>query len=168
MAGILWDNWMADKGTFAAYDNDSVYTYYYLRESIHGPSCSLLGQTKLPFGSKPLMMYNGEVSQSVSQSSSLAHLPFSFPELILFLSSPPPHFYSTSAPPIPSPVPPQVTLLLQNGKTSSLPLASHVFVERIQDLPPLEVIEVVHKCIALSRFKDAWHYSLQVSPDRIF
>jgi len=113
--GILWDNWMTDKGTFAAYDNDSVYTYFYMRESIHGPSCNLIGQTKLPYGSKPLMMYNGEV-----------------------------------------------TLLLQSGKTSTLQLASHVFIERIQDLPPIEIMEVIQKCIALSRFKDAWHYSLQL------
>ena len=55
-----------------------------------------------------------------------------------------------------------MTLLLQSGKTSTLQLASHVFVDRIQDLPPVEIMEVIQKCIALSRFKDAWHYSLQV------
>lgn len=112
---IMWDNWLVDKGTFVAYDADNVYSYIYIRESIRGPKCDFIGQTKLPYGSKPMMLYNGEV-----------------------------------------------TLLLPNGKTTTLQLASHVFVERIQDVPAAELVLVIQKCIALMRFKDAWHYSLQL------
>ena len=64
---------------FVAYDDDKMYTYVYYRDTVEGrcllydgclyinfnfsgPSCVFAGNTKLPYGQKPLMLYNGEVS----------------------------------------------------------------------------------------------------------
>lgn len=36
MTGVLWDNWQDDKGVFAAYDDDKVYTYAVHKTTIYG------------------------------------------------------------------------------------------------------------------------------------
>ncbi|KAL5510222.1 hypothetical protein EMCRGX_G005732 [Ephydatia muelleri] len=62
--GVLWDNWPLDKHSiFAAYTDTNISTYVFYRDTIKaGPECVLVGVTKLPFGHKPIMFYNGEVS----------------------------------------------------------------------------------------------------------
>lgn len=65
---------------FVTFNEDSIYTYLYCHDTVQGmddvcnkhlkcivnymlgPLCELIGTTKLPFGYKPLMLYNGEVS----------------------------------------------------------------------------------------------------------
>ncbi|XP_065839406.1 WD repeat-containing protein 19-like isoform X2 [Oscarella lobularis] len=60
--GVLWENWPQDKSVFCAYDAEKLYTYTYFRKTVNGSQCQLVGATKLPFGYKPLMLYNGDVS----------------------------------------------------------------------------------------------------------
>ena len=68
------------KSVFCAYDAEKLYTYTYFRKTVNGTvslkylslaclslsfagsQCQLVGATKLPFGYKPLMLYNGDVS----------------------------------------------------------------------------------------------------------
>ncbi|KAJ8298131.1 hypothetical protein KUTeg_024662 [Tegillarca granosa] len=60
--GILWEYWSLDKGVFIAYDDDKIYTYIYSRESVQGPTVEFAGETRLPYGNIPILMYNGEVT----------------------------------------------------------------------------------------------------------
>ncbi|XP_005286412.2 WD repeat-containing protein 19 isoform X5 [Chrysemys picta bellii] len=60
--GILWENWPIDKGVFAAYDDDKVYTYVFHKDTIQGSKVILAGGTKVPFSHKPLLLYNGELT----------------------------------------------------------------------------------------------------------
>ncbi|XP_014378025.1 WD repeat-containing protein 19 isoform X1 [Alligator sinensis] len=60
--GVLWENWPTDKGVFAAYDDDKVYTYVFHKDSIQGSKVILAGGTKVPFSHKPLLLYNGELT----------------------------------------------------------------------------------------------------------
>ena len=39
-----------------------ILTVAYINFNFVGPSCVFAGNTKLPYGQKPLMLYNGEVS----------------------------------------------------------------------------------------------------------
>lgn len=36
ITGVLWDTWRDDKGVFAAYDDDKVYTYAVHKTTIYG------------------------------------------------------------------------------------------------------------------------------------
>ncbi|XP_064367345.1 WD repeat-containing protein 19 isoform X1 [Dromaius novaehollandiae] len=60
--GILWENWPMDKGVFAAYDDDKVYTYVFHKDAIQGSKIILAGGTEVPFCHKPLLLYNGELT----------------------------------------------------------------------------------------------------------
>eukprot|EP00118_Oscarella_pearsei_P011922 m.83949 g.83949 ORF g.83949 m.83949 type:complete len:1349 (+) comp36373_c0_seq7:62-4108(+) len=60
--GILWENWPHDRTVFCAYDAEKLYTYSHHRRTVNGPQCQLVGTTKVPFGYKPLMLYNGDVT----------------------------------------------------------------------------------------------------------
>ncbi|XP_073198367.1 WD repeat-containing protein 19 isoform X2 [Lepidochelys kempii] len=60
--GILWENWPIDKGVFAAYDDDKIYTYVFHKDTIQGSKVILAGGTKVPFSHKPLLLYNGELT----------------------------------------------------------------------------------------------------------
>ncbi|XP_052278623.1 WD repeat-containing protein 19-like isoform X1 [Dreissena polymorpha] len=60
--GILWEMWGLDKGVFIAYDEEKIYTYMYSREHVMGTRCDLVGSTKLPYGQKPVLLHNGEVT----------------------------------------------------------------------------------------------------------
>ena len=78
---------MSLQHVFLAYNEDKMYTYVHYRDTIEGeelgiwiivlfvivsnfilpisptgPSCVFAGNSKLPYGQKPLMLYNGEVS----------------------------------------------------------------------------------------------------------
>ncbi|XP_061736502.1 WD repeat-containing protein 19 [Nerophis ophidion] len=59
ITGVLWDNWHADRGVFAAYDDDKAYTYAVHKATIHGPRVILVGSTPLVSSPKPLLLYNG-------------------------------------------------------------------------------------------------------------
>ncbi|XP_046901307.1 WD repeat-containing protein 19 isoform X3 [Hypomesus transpacificus] len=74
ITGLLWENWPADRGVFVAYDDDKAYTYAFHKNTIYGPQVELVGNTKLPFSQKPLLLYNGElVCQTQSgQTSTVA------------------------------------------------------------------------------------------------
>ncbi|XP_075715308.1 WD repeat-containing protein 19 [Rhinoderma darwinii] len=60
--GILWENWAMDKGVFCAFDDDKVFTYVYHKDTIQGSKVILAGGTKLPYGHKPVLLHNGELS----------------------------------------------------------------------------------------------------------
>ncbi|XP_053314341.1 WD repeat-containing protein 19 [Spea bombifrons] len=60
--GILWENWPMDKGVFAAYDDDKIYTYVFHKDTIQGSKVILAGGTKLPFSHKPILLHNGELT----------------------------------------------------------------------------------------------------------
>ncbi|XP_068799240.1 WD repeat-containing protein 19 isoform X4 [Struthio camelus] len=60
--GVLWENWPMDKGVFAAYDDDKVYTYVFHKDAIQGSKIILAGGTEVPFSHKPLLLYNGELT----------------------------------------------------------------------------------------------------------
>uniref|UniRef100_A0A8C6ZLX4 WD repeat-containing protein 19 n=1 Tax=Nothoprocta perdicaria TaxID=30464 RepID=A0A8C6ZLX4_NOTPE len=60
--GVLWENWPMDKGVFAAYDDDKVYTYVFHKDAIQGSKVILAGSTEVPFSHKPLLLYNGELT----------------------------------------------------------------------------------------------------------
>uniref|UniRef100_A0A672JFN3 WD repeat-containing protein 19 n=1 Tax=Salarias fasciatus TaxID=181472 RepID=A0A672JFN3_SALFA len=62
ITGVLWDNWHADRGVFAAYDDDKVYTYALHKTTIYGPQVVVVGSTPLLFSQKPLLLYNGELT----------------------------------------------------------------------------------------------------------
>ncbi|XP_013417652.1 WD repeat-containing protein 19 [Lingula anatina] len=60
--GILWENWLSDKGIFVAFDEEKLYTNVYCRETVNESVCELVGVTKLPYGQVPMLLYNGEVT----------------------------------------------------------------------------------------------------------
>lgn len=60
--GALWENWTGDKGVFITYDEEKIYTYLYCRESTKGPIVEYVGESKLPYGMVPIMLYNGEIT----------------------------------------------------------------------------------------------------------
>ena len=41
---------------------ERLHTYVYCQDTLDGSVCQYAGATKLPYGQKPLLMYNGEVS----------------------------------------------------------------------------------------------------------
>lgn len=69
--GALWENWAPDRGVFITYDDEKIYTYMYSRESMHGPVVEYVGESKLPYGNIPILMYGGEITLQ-SQSGRLA------------------------------------------------------------------------------------------------
>lgn len=34
--GVLWENWISNKGVFVAYEEDKVYTYAFHKDTIQG------------------------------------------------------------------------------------------------------------------------------------
>lgn len=36
--GVLWENWISNKGVFVAYEEDKVYTYAFHKDTIQGKS----------------------------------------------------------------------------------------------------------------------------------
>ncbi|XP_063813141.1 WD repeat-containing protein 19 [Pseudophryne corroboree] len=60
--GILWENWALDKGVFCAFDDDKVFTYVFHKDTIQGSKVILAGGTKLPYGHKPILLHNGELT----------------------------------------------------------------------------------------------------------
>ncbi|XP_026990682.2 WD repeat-containing protein 19 [Tachysurus fulvidraco] len=76
ITGVLWENWVNDKGIFVAFDEDKVYTYSFHKDTIHGSKVILAGATKLPFSHKPLLLYNGELTCQ-TQSGKTSSLPLS-------------------------------------------------------------------------------------------
>ncbi|KAG8591696.1 hypothetical protein GDO81_000268 [Engystomops pustulosus] len=60
--GILWENWAMDKGVFCAFDDDKVFTYVFHKDTIQGSKVILAGGTKLPYGHKPVLLHNGELT----------------------------------------------------------------------------------------------------------
>ncbi|KAK3101973.1 hypothetical protein FSP39_007745 [Pinctada imbricata] len=64
--GAVWENWTPDKGVFITYDEEKMYTYLYCRESIRGSIVEYVGESKLPYGMVPIMLYNGEVTLQTS------------------------------------------------------------------------------------------------------
>ncbi|XP_072262418.1 WD repeat-containing protein 19 [Pyxicephalus adspersus] len=60
--GILWENWPMDKGVFCAFDDDKVFTYVFHKDTIQGSKVILAGGTKLPYGHKPVLLHNGELT----------------------------------------------------------------------------------------------------------
>ncbi|XP_073502065.1 WD repeat-containing protein 19 [Phyllobates terribilis] len=60
--GILWENWAMDKGVFCAFDDDKVFTYVFHKDTIQGSRVILAGGTKLPYGHKPVLLHNGELT----------------------------------------------------------------------------------------------------------
>lgn len=59
---VLWDNWLLDKGVFCACDDEKAHLYVFSSDTITGAQCLLASTTKLPFGHRPLMLYNGELT----------------------------------------------------------------------------------------------------------
>ncbi|XP_074649650.1 WD repeat-containing protein 19-like isoform X1 [Tubulanus polymorphus] len=60
--GVLWENWLPDKRIFISYDDDTIVTYLLHKESYKGSKVVQVGNTKLPYGHVPIMLYNGEVT----------------------------------------------------------------------------------------------------------
>uniref|UniRef100_H2YLV9 Anaphase-promoting complex subunit 4 WD40 domain-containing protein n=1 Tax=Ciona savignyi TaxID=51511 RepID=H2YLV9_CIOSA len=60
--GILWENNTFDKGVFIVFDDSTIFTYIFHRESIDGPHVSAVGATHLPFTQRPLLLYNGTLT----------------------------------------------------------------------------------------------------------
>ncbi|XP_033742140.1 WD repeat-containing protein 19-like isoform X1 [Pecten maximus] len=60
--GALWEMWTSDKGVFITYDEEKICTYLYCRESVQGPQVDYAGETRLPYGQVPILLYNGEVT----------------------------------------------------------------------------------------------------------
>ncbi|KAM8939516.1 WD repeat-containing protein 19 [Pelodytes ibericus] len=71
--GILWENWLMDKGIFSAYDDDKIYTYVFHKDTIQGSKVILAGGTKLPFSHKPVLLHNGELTCQ-TQSGKLSNI----------------------------------------------------------------------------------------------
>ncbi|CAB4023346.1 WD repeat-containing 19-like, partial [Paramuricea clavata] len=47
---------------FCAFDEESIYTYIFYRETVQGSRCTMTGTTKLPFAHFPLILHNGELT----------------------------------------------------------------------------------------------------------
>ncbi|XP_059172519.1 WD repeat-containing protein 19-like [Physella acuta] len=71
--GVLWENWLPDKGVFMTYDNEKMYTYIYSMDSVKGSHVSFVGASKLPYGQIPVLLYNGEVTLQTA-SGKMANL----------------------------------------------------------------------------------------------
>lgn len=59
LMGIVWD--INDRNTFILYDNHTIFTYFYNKDSINGTSITKVGTTKLPVKQIPLLLNNGEL-----------------------------------------------------------------------------------------------------------
>lgn len=57
--GVVWD--MNERNTFIMYDNHTVFTYFYNKDSINGTNITKVGTTKLPIKQVPLLLHNGEL-----------------------------------------------------------------------------------------------------------
>jgi len=60
--GVLWETHPFDKDIFIIYNKKEIFTYIFHRESIEGSFVSLVGQTRLPFSQRPLLVNNGTVT----------------------------------------------------------------------------------------------------------
>ncbi|GAB6019440.1 WD repeat-containing protein 19 [Chamberlinius hualienensis] len=60
--GVLWDRSPTDENVFMVYDEEKIYIYYYLRESIRGYKVDLITSEALPKGQTPLLLYAGELT----------------------------------------------------------------------------------------------------------
>ncbi|KAL0273759.1 UNVERIFIED_CONTAM: hypothetical protein PYX00_006365 [Menopon gallinae] len=74
LLGVVWDG--GDRNTFILYDNHSIFTYFYNKDSIYGRSITKVGSTKLPPKQVPLMLFNGELQLETSNGK-IAQLPLS-------------------------------------------------------------------------------------------
>ena len=59
--GVLWDQFLMDKGVFATHEAGKIRGYLFLRDTIYGPQCEYLGESPLGEGYHPLLLYGGEV-----------------------------------------------------------------------------------------------------------
>lgn len=76
---VLWDNSITDKDIFAVLDNNNViHTYIVNPDDVDegGTSVTCLGQTKVPAGQHPVLLFGGEVSLQ-TQSGKLVKLTLS-------------------------------------------------------------------------------------------
>jgi WD repeat-containing protein 19 len=60
--GIVWESFPNDKYIFTCYDKDNIATYVYYNDTVNGSYCMQCGVTQLPFGYKPVHLYQGELS----------------------------------------------------------------------------------------------------------
>jgi len=67
--GVLWDYFISDKGVFVMYDRENIKTYLYERDSIAGGRVVYVGESRLPFGQEPLLLYGGGLTLQTSSGS---------------------------------------------------------------------------------------------------
>nr|XP_002124215.1 WD repeat-containing protein 19-like [Ciona intestinalis] len=72
--GILWENNPFDKGVFVVFDDSTIYTYIFHRESVNGPHVSVVGTTHLPFTQRPLLLYNGTLTLQLASGKTTSLL----------------------------------------------------------------------------------------------
>jgi hypothetical protein len=64
--GVLWESrHVAGKYIFITYDDAYITTYVFHQFIAKGNQCQVLGTTKLPFGLKPILLYDGVVTCQV-------------------------------------------------------------------------------------------------------
>ena len=59
---ILWDQSPMDKDKLIAYDGEAMHTFILDLDNVSGATVTHLGQTKVPLGQFPILLYAGEVS----------------------------------------------------------------------------------------------------------
>ncbi|TPX41030.1 hypothetical protein SeMB42_g05773 [Synchytrium endobioticum] len=90
LLGFLWDSQPAPPANiFCAWDDQNLYTYTFHPTTLRGPTCLMVGNTRLPYGLKPLLVLDGVVTCLtpsgrlfiIPLSSHQAPLPADFPVL---------------------------------------------------------------------------------------
>ncbi|XP_063927605.1 WD repeat-containing protein 19 [Zophobas morio] len=66
VSGATWDSNINDRNIFLVHDQHDIFTYVYVKYSVHGPSVEKIGQTSLVSKQTPLLMYSGEVISATS------------------------------------------------------------------------------------------------------
>lgn len=79
LVGVIWE--VNDRNTFIMFDNTTLFSYYYNKDSIYGTSITKVGTTKLPYKQVPLMLHNSELhletpsGKLVQMMLSTSHVP---------------------------------------------------------------------------------------------
>lgn len=66
---LIWDSSVTDKDVFIAFDGDNMHTYLVKPDDVEGATCTCLGQTSVPAGQQPILLFGGEVSLQTQSGS---------------------------------------------------------------------------------------------------
>ena len=73
VTGVIWDSCQSDNHVLVVFNEEVVVTYTLHRDIVTGEQVQCVGETKLPYGYRPLILYAGEL-KCQTQSGKLVNL----------------------------------------------------------------------------------------------